>query len=136
MGSKLEKYLSKELHERFGHLHIKQNYRPEWLTGSDGTRLELDFYLESLKISAEIQGKQHYEFVEFFHKNIEGFQNQKRRDEEKRIICKNKGIKIVEIYTELDADLFIKAVQELCKDRPTIKYPEFSEIKNSKSLFL
>lgn len=76
--SKLESYLSKELYTRFGQYSIRQNYRPDWMDG-----LELDFYIQELKLAAEIQGAQHYSFVEFFHKNSKAFEDQKQRDANK-----------------------------------------------------
>lgn len=107
MTSKLERYLSKELYTRFGHLSIRQNYRPGWMEG-----LELDFYIEELGIAAEVQGNQHYSFIEFFHKNSDGFEKQQDRDYKKVSICREKKIKLVEIFTEKDADLFIKEISE------------------------
>jgi len=86
MTSKLERYLSKELYTRFGQYSIKQNYRTQWLMG-----LELDFYIDELKVAAEVQGDQHYRFIEYFHKTQEGFENQKTRDIQKSILCKENG---------------------------------------------
>jgi len=121
MTSKLETYLSKELYTRFGHLHIKQNYRPEWLTGTNGTRLELDFYIEELSIAAEVQGNQHYFFVEFFHKTFDKFRDQRKRDEDKQIVCRTRGIKLYEILTEKDADILVKDIQNLTKIEVPVK---------------
>lgn len=103
--SKLERYLSNELYARLGHLSIKQNYRPNWMEG-----LELDVYIDELKIAIEVQGEQHHSFVEFFHKNQDGLESQKDRDAKKSLICREKGIRLVEIYTEQDADLLVKEI--------------------------
>lgn len=124
MTSRLEKYLSKELYTRFGHLSIRQNYRPEWMEG-----LELDFYIEELGIAAEVQGEQHYSFVEFFHKNGDGFEKQQDRDYKKLSICREKKIKLIEIFTEKDADLFIK---EICDSVSPQKYFYQDQVKNRK----
>jgi hypothetical protein len=62
--------------------------------------LELDCYDKELKIAVEYQGKQHYEYTPFFHKNKEHFLNQKYRDDMKRRICKEHNIKLIEVpYT-------------------------------------
>lgn len=103
--SKLEKYLSRELYSRFGHLTIKQNYRPDWLQG-----LELDFYVDEMKIAAEVQGEQHYSFIKYFHKTIDKFELQKKRDSDKSILCKKYGVELVEIFTETDADIFVQRI--------------------------
>lgn len=118
MESKLEKYLSNKLYTRFGQYSIRQNYRPDWMEG-----LELDFYIDELKLAAEVQGLQHYEFVEYFHKTKDDFDSQKIRDEKKRIICRNKNILLIEIFTEKDADLFVKLVYEK-SNKEIIEYPK------------
>ena len=127
MTSRLEKYLSKELYTRFGHLSIRQNYRPTWMDG-----LELDFFIEDLNIAAEVQGAQHYQFVEYFHKSQDDFEKQQDRDAKKVLICRERKIKIVEIFTEKDADLFILKVKELDKSK-TPKYYYQEEYKGKKS---
>ena len=75
--------------------------RPDFLK-NDVTQhnLELDVYNEELQLAIEYSGRQHYEFVPFFHKNYEAFLNQKYRDEMKKTKCKEHGIKLIEIpYT-------------------------------------
>ena len=115
MISKLENYLAKELYTRFGQYSIRQNYRPDWLEG-----LELDFYIDELNLAAEVQGDQHYQFVEWFHRTKENFQKQLDRDAKKSLICRQRGIKLFEIFTEKDADLFITTIKE--KNKPKEKY--------------
>ena len=62
--------------------------------------LEIDVYNEELSLGIEYSGRQHYEFVPFFHRNYEAFMNQKYRDELKRIKCKEHHIRLIEIpYT-------------------------------------
>lgn len=77
--------------------------RPNFLanTAIDGRNLELDCYNASLKLAVEYNGRQHYEYVPYFHRNKETFHNQKYRDELKRIYCRDNGIYLIEIpYTE------------------------------------
>jgi hypothetical protein len=62
--------------------------------------LELDCYNDELGLAVEYQGAQHYEYIPFFHKNKEAFQNQKYRDYVKRTICEKNGIYLIEVpYT-------------------------------------
>lgn len=112
MVSKLEGYLSKELYTRFGQYSIRQNYRPDWMEG-----LELDFYIDELKIAAEVQGEQHYGFVEYFHRTPENFEAQKKRDDKKKIICRSNSVRLVEIFTEKDADILVGEIKELSLER-------------------
>ena len=62
--------------------------------------MELDCYNPELKLAVEYSGKQHYEYVPYFHKNKEAFLNQKYRDELKRRMCKDNMITLIEVpYT-------------------------------------
>lgn len=57
--------------------------------------LPFDFYLSDLNICLEYNGKQHYEFNEFFHKTKEGFVEQQKRDKIKEYFCKQNNIKLM-----------------------------------------
>ena len=72
--------------------------RPEILK-NDVTKhnLELDIYNDELKLAIEYSGRQHYEYVPFFHKNYEAFLNQRYRDEMKKNKCKEAGITLIEV---------------------------------------
>lgn len=62
--------------------------------------LELDCYNADLRLALEYNGQQHYKYIPYFHKNKEAFHNQQYRDELKRRICKEKGIRLIEVpYT-------------------------------------
>lgn len=127
MTSKLEKYLSNELYTRFGHYSIRQNYRPDWMEG-----LELDFYIDELKIAAEVQGQQHYGFVEYFHKTQDKFEAQKKRDERKKFICRERKINLFEIFTEKDADIFIGKIKDMQEVRGMYVHEEKSLLKRTR----
>ena len=72
--------------------------RPDFLKNNvTGANLELDIYNEGLKLAIEYNGRQHYDYVPFFHKNYEHFQTQKYRDEIKKMLCKQNGIHLIEI---------------------------------------
>ena len=61
--------------------------RPKFLGG-----LELDGYNEELGLAFEYNGKQHYEFIEYWHRNQDGFEAQKERDRRKADLCAAAGI--------------------------------------------
>ena len=69
-------------------MRIRENYRPDWMTSSEGTRLELDFYIEDEEIAIEVQGAQHYQYVPFFHGNKDNFDRSKKMDLEKKDLLK------------------------------------------------
>jgi len=92
----VEKIFNKEFKK------IRPDFLKNTITSNDTTiyNLELDCYNDELKLAIEYNGRQHYEYVPFFHKNKEAFYNQKYRDEFKRIKCKENGVILIEVpYT-------------------------------------
>jgi hypothetical protein len=73
--------------------------------------LELDCYNDELKIAVEYNGKQHYVYTPYFHKNKEDFVNTQYRDMIKKDLCFKNGVKLIVVpYTVKyqDIELFIK----------------------------
>ena len=48
-----------------------------------------------MKLGCEYNGRQHYKFTPFFHKNYEAFDNQKYRDYIKKDLCEKNGIRLI-----------------------------------------
>lgn len=73
-----------------------------------GTRLTLDFYNANKKIAIEAQGRQHVQFIQFFHQDRLNFLHQLKRDQNKEKFCELNGIKLVTIFEkdEIDTCLF------------------------------
>lgn len=95
--SKGESVVRQYLNNRFNVIFdkVRNLYNP--ITGQF---LEIDCYNDILKLGVEYQGKQHYVYTPFFHKNKEAFRNQQYRDELKRIYCRDAGIHLIEVpYT-------------------------------------
>jgi hypothetical protein len=113
--SKGEKKCRIFLEEFFGKPFPK--VRPDFLsnpvTGGE-YNLELDCYNKELKLCVEYNGRQHYEYTPFFHKNKEAFYNQKYRDEMKRMKCRSLDINMIEVpYYIKDIDTYL--TEELSK---------------------
>lgn len=123
--SKLERYVGELLYKTFPQYKIKENHRPEWLLSEDFNRLELDYYIEELKIAFEIQGEQHYRFIPFFHREYADFEKRKRADADKKAICAKRGVRLYEIFTELDATLLIREIEEKLKPN-TVEKVDYS----------
>lgn len=98
--SALQKFASSQLFMYLSHLDIKENTRPDWLITNLGERLELDFYIESLRLAIEVQGQQHYIYSSLFHKSYDEFLALQRRDRTKKELCLYLGIKLVEVSTK------------------------------------
>lgn len=110
--SKLQEYTTKKIYYLFPHCSIKENYRPEWLHSHDTGRLELDIFIEDLKIAIEIQGQQHYTFTPYFHKSYNDYQDQLYRDKVKKTVCNIEGIKLFEVGSKIDVDLLVEKLKE------------------------
>lgn len=89
----MQKQVSMLLSLRLGKYTIRENHRPPWLDG-----MELDFYIEELRIAIEVQGQQHFQFVPFFHKDYDDFNAQQERDKDKAMLCRKNGIQLFHIF--------------------------------------
>lgn len=72
----------------------------------------IDFYLPKYNTFIEYNGKQHYEFVPYFHKTKDDFERQQFRDFVVRDYCENKGIKLIEIPYTLKIDQIHKLLND------------------------
>ncbi len=93
--------------------------RPFWLKNSKGFRLELDGYSEELNLAFEHQGRQHYSDLSFFSNRIS-------YDEEKRKLCRQRSVTLIEI-PEVLSDTKIKdlksfIIQECIKNNVELPY--------------
>lgn len=77
---------------------VRPNFMFNDITGSN---LELDLYNPELKLCVEYSGRQHYQYVPFFHRNgKQDFYNQKYRDKIKKELCHKNGITLIVVpYT-------------------------------------
>jgi hypothetical protein len=124
--SKLQRYVSNQLSIHFGGYTTRENHRPGWLNSGSGGNLELDFYIEELDLAIEVQGKQHWQFVPIFHGNRDGYNAQIERDKKKKAICKNKGVKLIEVFSKNDIDQLIRGyfyTEEYDQSKPTEDAP-------------
>jgi len=64
-----------------------------------GENLTLDFFVPRKKVAGEVQGRQHRQFVQFFHGDKDGFERQQKRDSRKDEWCELNNIRLVKIDT-------------------------------------
>jgi len=97
----------------------------------------VDFIIdyENTKIFIEYNGEQHYKRVPFFHKTLEEFEKQLRRDEELRNYCTNNNIKLIEIpYVITDvSDFLTKTIIENIDPHALINYESLYVLDNDNS---
>lgn len=78
----------------------------------DGQRL--DIYCPSYKLGVEYHGRQHFEFVEHFHKNQYGFNKHQMNDKKKLDKCLELGIVLVvfRFNDRLSGDIIYERIYE------------------------
>lgn len=69
------------------------------------SRQKFDFFLPDYNIAIEYNGRQHYEYSPFFHKDQEGFIKYKERDIKKQQYCKDNNIELITISYLQDNDI-------------------------------
>lgn len=67
---------------------------------SKKSTLFLDFFIPNLSLAVEVHGRQHYEFVKFFHKTKAGFLTAKKRDDIKEQWCELNDIELIVLNYE------------------------------------
>lgn len=88
-------------------------HRPFFLRSSIGGQLSYDVFITGLNIAFEYQGKQHFEPVDYFG-GQKAFEDVQRRDQEKRILSEENGIKLIYInyWEEVTAELIKNKIND------------------------
>ena len=87
----------KEVRKVLGKLNIEFTEQVTFSGLQDKRALRFDFELVGRKTLIEFDGKQHQEYISYFHKNENDFINQKRRDTIKTNWANNNGYKLIRI---------------------------------------
>ena len=116
--SKLQRQVKRDLRATLPDLTVKENGRPGWLSvHTNGIKVELDFYIYELGIAIEVQGRQHSEYVPFFHGDEAGYEAQQKRDRIKAEACERLGITLYEVYGHDDWQRVLEAIRACEFDR-------------------
>ncbi len=91
---------------------VVHNCFPHWLRP-----LQLDAYLPCRNLALEHMGEQHYRPIEFFG-GEEAFESVVRRDQRKRTICQNRGVRVVDV--RYDEPLTRENIQRLIDEAAAI----------------
>lgn len=68
---------------------------PQYTIKEQGHTLFLDWYIPALKIAAEADGRQHSEYVGFFHGTRANFEKSKKLDRIKDEWCRKNGVTMI-----------------------------------------
>jgi hypothetical protein len=92
---------------KFNNNKVIHHGRPEFLG-----RQHLDIWIPELKIGIEFHGAQHDRPIEFFGGEISFLENQKR-DERKRNLCLENGVRLIEVREGYDIDSIIQMIIDI-----------------------
>jgi hypothetical protein len=81
---------------------LKELYPGEWILEEvpakiDKSTLFVDFIIKRHRIVVEVQGQQHIEFNEFFHKTKEAFRDSQTRDRKKIEWCEINHLTLIQL---------------------------------------
>ena len=94
--------LAKSVRETLSLASLKAIPKEEYYVNYKGNRLFFDFHLPTLDILVEVQGRQHYEFVEHFHGDAASWRAHQKRDRLKKEYASNEEQTLVTIdYNEI-----------------------------------
>lgn len=130
-GSKDQRIIYEYLLE----LYPYQNVVYEYYIPSINQRI--DIFIPSLGIAVEYSGRQHSEYVEHFHRGMEGYLKGRELDRKKIDHLKEIGAKLIIIYY----NNMVNSSEELKTIIDNTPYPETEyelgeDVKSSKRLFL
>ncbi|CAG8731425.1 18408_t:CDS:1, partial [Rhizophagus irregularis] len=77
-------------------------YRPPFLNG-----LELDAFFQKYRIALEVQGAQHRLYSTSWYKDVKKLEDIVNRDRQKRCICLDSGIFLIEIWYDQNPEIVI-----------------------------
>ncbi|MHC4627681.1 MAG: hypothetical protein ACYTDV_11920, partial [Planctomycetota bacterium] len=88
--------------------------RPKWLVNSDGNRMELDGFCQSLGLAFEHQGEQHYSTKTHYVSSKRRLAKRQADDRDKLYLCKRNGVTLI-VVPEINYRLPVDSVQVLIK---------------------
>lgn len=100
--SKLESKAAKILKSLYGDLFVAQVCLPVY----EKKTLPFDFYAASLGVAVEVQGRQHANFIPYFHSSMRDFHLQRKRDADKEYFCELNDLILIHLYWNESEDVW------------------------------
>ncbi len=104
-------------------------FRPPWLINGRGNKMEIDGYCDDLRLGFEHQGIQHYKFIDYFHKTEDALLQRKQDDEEKRKLCKENGVFLIQIPSVPDLTSIEDLQSYILKELESLKFPRIPKVQ-------
>lgn len=94
-------------------------FHPALVSKQSGAPLQLDVYVPMYNFAIEYQGQQHYDEEHFWNKHA-AKQDSIERDEEKRKLCEDHGVTVIEIpyWYKINRELIKELVWEKVPNVP------------------
>lgn len=87
--------LTKIIEDVYGQKNTVTSYHPIWAESRKKVLLEYDVYIKNKNVLIEYNGRQHYEYVSFFHKTKKQYKQQRSRDTRKKRLAKKQGVQLI-----------------------------------------
>ena len=108
--------------------------RPDFLVNTEtNVNLELDCFNEELNLALEYNGYQHYVFPNKFHKTLQDFEDQRRRDDLKVRVCERLSIYLIVVPYDIPYDRLPKYIEYFLPEN--VKYRRDNGIEDDTSNF-
>lgn len=72
--------------------------------------LKFDFYIPDMNMIIEVDGQQHFEYCDFFHKSSHNYYKHILKDIKKNIWCLSNNITVVRISYDCNVEVFFKSI--------------------------
>ena len=93
-------------------------------------KLRFDYYLPKYNLCIEFNGAQHYEYVEYFHKDENEFNEQKLKDYIKSEYCRAHGIHLIELPCSLTSEEIRAELVQFINEHGDKEYDLLPEIES------
>lgn len=90
-----------------------------------GEQLFLDIYVPNFKLGVEYHGRQHFEYIPFFHGDYHGYEQSVYRDRRKLLLAAEQGIAVVVVrYDEqIDEVILFDKIQAAMAEVEPVEAP-------------
>lgn len=96
--------------------YYRENKTIKCINPETGASLPYDFEMRDKKIIIEVNGNQHYKFSKGFHRNEEGFEYQKQKDDFKRVHALLLGYTVIDLtYDDIQTDRYKTIISDALK---------------------
>lgn len=105
---------------------------PGLINPKTGRSLRIDCYFEDTNIAVEYNGKQHYEYIPYFHNSPNELSYQKYKDKLKADFCRKNNIPFVVIkYDDELTDEYFETILRWVNQQPSQRNAEESTLEGS-----